>query len=97
MFEKCDWTKIYLINIPKHNYQRKNTCAVTFFFICVFSACIHNICILIVTRLFKVDYISGIICPYLAKFMKHNKSNTTFLHEIVFFFSNLFVRGHLCD
>ena len=29
MFEKCDWTK-HLINIPKHNNQSNNTCAVTF-------------------------------------------------------------------
>ena len=50
MFENFDWAK-YLINIPKHNYQSNNTCPVTF--VLIFLSCIHNIYILIVTRLFK--------------------------------------------
>ena len=43
----------------------------------------------------KLIGLSAIIFPYLAKFMK---SNTTFLREIViYFFSYLFTRGHVCD
>ena len=33
----------------------------------------------------KLTRLSAIISPYLAKFMNHNKSNTTFVHEIVIF------------
>ena len=53
MFEKCDWKK-YLINIHKHNYQSNNTFA-TIVLLFSFLSCDHNICILIVTRLFKED------------------------------------------
>ena len=35
----------------------------------------------------KLTRLSAIISPYLAKFMKHNKSNTVFLREIVIIFS----------
>ena len=38
--------------------------------------------------------LSTLISSYFAKFMKHNKSNTVFLHEIVIIFSPI---GHLCD
>ena len=39
--------------------------------------------------------LSTLISSYFAKFMKHNKSNTVFLHEIVIIFFSLI--GHLCD
>ena len=39
----------------------------------------------------KLTTLSALICPYLAKFMKHNKSNTAFLHEIVFIFSPIYL------
>ena len=46
----------------------------------------------------KLTGLSAIISPYQAKFIRHNKSNTAFLHEIVItFFSNLFIRDNLCD
>ena len=32
----------------------------------------------------------SIISPYLAKFMKHNKSTTTFLHQAVIIFSAIY-------
>ena len=51
------WTK-YLINIPKHSYQSKNTCTVTFFWF--FTSCNHNIYILTVTRLCKFYQIQQI-------------------------------------
>ena len=35
----------------------------------------------------KLARLSALISPYLAKFMKHNKSNTAFLCEIVITFS----------
>ena len=35
----------------------------------------------------KLTKLSAIISPYLVKFMKHSKSNTAFLHEIVIIFS----------
>ena len=35
--------------------------------------------------------LSALISPYLAKFMKHNKSNTAFLHEIVITFSPVYL------
>ena len=38
----------------------------------------------------KLTRLSGIISLYLAKFMKHNKLNTTFLHEIVIIFSLIY-------
>ena len=34
----------------------------------------------------KLTRLLAIISPYVAKFMKHNKSKTAFLHEIVIFF-----------
>ena len=34
----------------------------------------------------KLTKLSAIISPYLIKFMKHNKSNTVFFHEVVIFF-----------
>ena len=34
----------------------------------------------------KLTRLSAHISPYLAKFMKHNKSNTAFLHEIMLLF-----------
>ena len=46
----------------------------------------------------KLTRLSAIIYLYLAKFVKHNKPNTVYLHEIVIiFFSRLFMRDHLCD
>ena len=45
----------------------------------------------------KLTRLLAIISSYLAKFMKHNKSKTAFLHEIVIFFSNLFISCDLCD
>ena len=39
----------------------------------------------------KLTRLSAIISPYLAKFMKHNKSDTTFLHEIVIIFSPIYL------
>ena len=41
MFKSCDWTK-YLINIPKHNYQSNNTCALTFVLIFSQSKYLHS-------------------------------------------------------
>ena len=38
--------------------------------------------------------LSTLTSSYFAKFMKHNKSNTAFLHEIVIIFSPIV---HLCD
>ena len=39
----------------------------------------------------KVTRLSALISPYLAKLMKHNKLNATFLHEIVNMFSIIYV------
>ena len=39
----------------------------------------------------KLTRLSAIISPYLAKFMKHNKSNTTFVHDIVNIFSPIYL------
>ena len=42
----------------------------------------------------KLTRLSALVFPYLAKFMKHNKSNTTFLHETViylFFFAQIYL------
>ena len=49
-----------------------------------------------VERDLKLTRFSANISLYLAKFMKHNKSNTTFVHEIVIIFSPI-IRDHLCD
>ena len=38
----------------------------------------------------KLTRLSTLISAYLAKFMKHNKSNTAFLHEIVIIFSPIY-------
>ena len=35
--------------------------------------------------------LSAHISPYLAKFMKHNKLNTAFLHESVIIFSTVYI------
>ena len=48
----------------------------------------------------KLTMLSAIISPYLLKFIKHSKSDTAFLHEIIIsllFFAFLFIRDHLCD
>ena len=42
-------------------------------------------------RNLKVTRLSALISPYLAKFMKHIKSNTAFLHEIVIIFSPIYL------
>ena len=34
----------------------------------------------------KLTRLSALTSPYLVKFMKHNKSNTTLLHEMVIIF-----------
>ena len=39
----------------------------------------------------KLTRLSAVISPYLAKFMKHNKSNTAFLREIVIIFSPIYL------
>ena len=39
----------------------------------------------------KLTRLSAIISPYLVKFMKHNKSNTTFVHGIVISFSPIYL------
>ena len=39
----------------------------------------------------KFTRLSTIISPYLAAFLKHNKSNTAFLHEIVIIFSPIYL------
>ena len=39
-----------------------------------------------VERDLKIARLSAIISPYLAKLIKHNKSNTSFLHDIAIFF-----------
>ena len=36
---------------------------------------------------FKLTTLSALISPYLTKFMKHNKSSTTFMHDSVIIFS----------
>ena len=41
-------------------------------------------------RELKLTGLSVIISLYLAKFMKHNKSNTTFVDEIVIIFSPIY-------
>ena len=46
---------------------------------------------LLAERDLKLVRFSAIISPYLAKFMKHNKSNTAFVHEIVNFFSPIYL------
>ena len=43
-----------------------------------------------VERDLNLTRLSALISPYLANFMKHNKSNTTFLHEIVIIFSSIY-------
>ena len=40
--------------------------------------------------------LSATISPYLAKFMKHNKSNTPFLQEIVIIFSKIYLLEATC-
>ena len=44
-----------------------------------------------VDRDVKLIRLSTIISPYLAKFMKHNKSNTKFVHEIVVIFCPVYL------
>ena len=39
----------------------------------------------------KLTRLSALISPYLAKFVKHNKSNTAFLREIVTIFSPIYL------
>ena len=39
----------------------------------------------------KLTRLSVLISPYLAKFVKHNKSNTAFLREIVTIFSPIYL------
>ena len=39
----------------------------------------------------KLTTLSALISPYLAKFMKHNKSNAAFLREIVIIFSPMYL------
>ena len=39
----------------------------------------------------KLNIFSALISTYLAKFMKHNKSNTAFLHEIVIIFIPIYL------
>ena len=39
----------------------------------------------------KLTRFSAINAPYLAKFIKHNKSNIAFLHEIVIIFSAIYL------
>ena len=39
----------------------------------------------------KLTRLPAIISLYLAKFMKHNDSNTAFLHEIVIIFSPIYL------
>ena len=39
----------------------------------------------------KLTRLSAIISPSLAKFMKRNKFNTAFLHEIVITFSSIYL------
>ena len=39
----------------------------------------------------KLTRLSALISPYLAKFVKHNKSNTAFLCEIVTIFSPIYL------
>ena len=39
----------------------------------------------------KLTRFSSLISPYLSKFMKHNKSNTAFLREIVIIFSPIYL------
>ena len=39
----------------------------------------------------KLTRLSAIITPYLVKFMKHNKSNTTFLRQVVIIFSPIYL------
>ena len=46
---------------------------------------------LLAERDWKLVRLSAIISPYLAKFMKHDKSNTVFVHEIVNFFSPIYL------
>ena len=42
-------------------------------------------------RNLKFTRLSTIISPYIAKFKKHNKSNTVFLHGIVITFSPIYL------
>ena len=46
-----------------------------------------------VERSLKLTRLSALISPYLSKFMKHNKSNTGFLHEIVIIFIPIYLSG----
>ena len=39
----------------------------------------------------KLTTLSALISPYLAKFMKHNKSNVAFWSEIVIIFSPIYL------
>ena len=39
----------------------------------------------------KLARLSAIISPYFTKFMKDNKSNTTFLHDIVIIFPKIYL------
>ena len=41
----------------------------------------------------KLTRLSALVFSYLAKFMKYNKSNITFLHEtvIIFFFAQIYL------
>ena len=52
----------------------------------LYSGTIH----LQVKRDLKLTRLLTIISPFLAKYMKHNKSNTTSLHEIAIIFSSIY-------
>ena len=43
----------------------------------------------------KLTWLSALISHYLAKFKKHNKSNTAFLHEIVITFLQIYLSAAL--
>ena len=57
----------------------------------LFCDSVMNLIQILAERDFKWTRLSAIICPYLANFIKHNKSKTMFLHEIFIIFSPFYL------